>query len=157
MPTFIRAALVGLLLVCVQSAQAEQKVFPKTEEALEQAFVNLNWEVEPKKYSLGDTHGEYRLPEGLFILREEDARQFLFLNNGTEFPDTDAIVFDPVSTNQLIFAYFDEGYVNDDDWADLDAGVLLEGITESVSVSPMSARARTVIDPGSSPSITSAV
>ena len=131
MPTFIRTALFGLLLVCVQSAQAGQKVYPKTEEALEQAFQNLNWEGEPKKYSLGDSHVEYRLPEGLLILREEDARQFMFLNNGTEFPDVDAIVFDPVSMNQLVFSYFEEGYVRDDDWADLDADLLLEGVIES--------------------------
>ena len=130
MPTLIRTALVGLLLVCVQSAQAGQKVYPKTEEALKQAFQNLNWEREPKKYSLGDSHVEYRLPEGLLVLREEHARQFLFLNNGVEYPEAEALVIDPVSKNQVIFSFFEEGYVSDDDWADLDADVLLEGISE---------------------------
>ena len=131
MLTFIRTVLVGFLLVSVQSAQAGQKIYPQTEEALEQAYQNLNWEEEPKTYSLGVSHVEYRLPEGLLIIREEDARQFVFLNNGTEFPDVDAVVLDPVSQHQLIFAFVEEGYVSDDDWADLDADVLFEGITES--------------------------
>ena len=67
----------GLLLICVHSAQAGQKVYPKTEEALKQAVGNLNWESEPKKYALGESHAEYPLQEGLLILRGEDARQFM--------------------------------------------------------------------------------
>ena len=129
--SLLAASQFGLLLVGVQSAQAGQKVYPKTKEALEQAFQNLNWEREPKKYSLGDSHVEYRLPGGLEILLEEDARQFMFLINGVEYPVTEALVFDPVSNNQLIFEFHEQGYVSDDDWADLDADALLEGVTES--------------------------
>jgi uncharacterized membrane-anchored protein len=131
MATLIRVALAGFFLACFQPAEAGQKVYPKTEEALEQAFQNLNWEHESKKYSLAVSHGEYQLPEGLFILRDDEARQFMFLNNGVESPDTEAVVYDPDRNHQLIFEYFQEGYVSDDDWADLDADLLLEGVTES--------------------------
>ena len=135
MGPIIRTTLVGLLLVYVQSAHAEQKEYPRTQEALERAFQNLSWEEKPKIYSIGVSHVDYKLPEGFLILREDDARQWMFLNNGTEFPDTDAIVVDPVSKHQLIFSFFENGYVKDNDWDDLDADLLLEGITENTEES----------------------
>jgi len=55
----------------------------------------------------------------------------LFLNNGTEFPESEALVLDPINMDQVVFSFFDEGYVSDDDWMDLDADLLLEGISES--------------------------
>ncbi len=131
MSTLIKTLLVGFLLVYSQSAQAGQKVYPKTDEALTQAFEKLIWEYETKKYSLAGSHGEYQLPDGLGILLGEDARQFLFLNNGTEYPDADALVINPDTMEQLIFAYSESGYVQDNDWSDLDAELLLEGIAES--------------------------
>jgi uncharacterized membrane-anchored protein len=131
MPTLLRICIVGLVLVCAQSASAGQKVYPKTEDALNEAFDKLNWEVEPKKYTLASSHGEYALPEGLAMLLGEEAKQWLFLNNGTEFPDADALVINPDDYEQLIFAFFESGYVQDKDWSDLDADLLLEGITEN--------------------------
>ena len=131
MSTIAKTLFIGFLIFCAGSVQAGQKVYPKTEEALTQAFEKLNWEAEPKKYSLASSHGVYRLPEGLAILLGEEAKQFLFLNNGTEFPDTDALVIDPESSEQLIFSFFESGYVKDKDWKDLDADLLLEGISDS--------------------------
>ena len=46
------------------------------------------------------------------FLRDDDARQYMFLNNGVEYPDTEAVVYDPASYHQLIFSYFEEGYVS---------------------------------------------
>ena len=131
MRRFARTALIGLLLLGVQSAQAEQQPYPKTEEALLQAFENLNWQTEPRTYSLGESHILYQHSEEYLLLLEKDARRFMFLNNGVEFPETDAVVYDPISTNQFVFSFFEEGYVNDEDWNSLDKDLLIEGIIES--------------------------
>jgi uncharacterized membrane-anchored protein len=131
MMTVCRIFLVAFLLVFAQPINAEQLKYPETQEALEKAFAELNWEGEPKQYTLTSSHGRYRLPEGLAIVRDDDARLFLFLNNGVEFPSSEAVVFDPDSGEQLVFTYFEQGYVRDDDWGNLDNDLLLEGISES--------------------------
>ncbi len=133
MLSFFKTLLVGFLLLLIQSVQAAEKEYPKTEEALNQAFDELVWEIEAKKHSLTNSPEEYQLPEGLAILLGEDAQQFLFLNNGTEFPEINALVVDPVTFEQVTFSYDETGYVEDDDWSDLDADLLLEGIIESTN------------------------
>lgn len=55
----------------------------------------------------------------------------MFLNNGSEYLDADALVLNPESMEQLIFSYFETGYVQDKDWSDLDAELLLEGVKEN--------------------------
>lgn len=123
--------LAVLILVAGSEVRAEQWEYPKTEEALDQAFEELSWELEPVQYSIGAAHAEYTLPEGMYILRDENARRFMFLNNGSYFPDVDAVVVDPESLHQLTFSFFEAGYVDDDDWSDLDADLLLKDIIES--------------------------
>jgi len=71
------------------------------------------------------------LPEGFLIFLDDNAKQFMFLNNGIEFPKIDAVVFNPKNLEQFLFSYFESGYVSDGDWSDLDPELLLEGISES--------------------------
>lgn len=134
-----RVILVGFFLIFSQTAQAEQQKYPKTQEALFQAILKLNWETEPKEYSLAGSRGKYLLSEGLTLVRGEDAKRFMFLNQGTtEFKNVEAVAVDWNSGNQLIFMFIKSGYVKDDNWGNLDKDLLLEGIIETTEKSNQS-------------------
>ena len=114
------------------SVQAIELEYPKTEQDLMLAFSELNYEVTPKKYSFKNSHQGYDLPEGWMIFSGLDARKFLFYNNGSDsFKDVSAVAVSDDFSYQLIFTYFDEGYIDDSDWEKLDSNELMQGIIEN--------------------------
>ena len=70
--------------------------------------------------------GREPLPSAL----DADARRYIFLIQGTEFPAAEAAVFSP-DFGVTIFSFSDIGYVTDDDWDEVDPEELLKGIGEA--------------------------
>lgn len=113
------------------AAMAEQEAYPQTEEALQAEFDKLNWQFESVTYRLVGSHSSLTLPQGYMLLTGGDAQRFMYLLNGTEFPEVEALALDP-NTNELVwFSYVESGYVTDDDWSELDADALLEQVKEA--------------------------
>lgn len=129
-----RIGIFIVLLFVAQHAQAEQRVYPKNQEAVTAAIQSLEWERDPGLYSLAG-HGKFRMPEGFSIVRGESAKELIFLINGVELPDTNAVVVDQDTLHHLIFSFFDAGYVSDDDWSELNPDALLREIIDNTNKS----------------------
>lgn len=121
-------AFMGVLLCAAGTAGADQGPYPATEEAVRAEIDKLVWQQEPVTYQLAASHSNFTLPQGYLLVTGDDARRLMFLINGTEYPDTEAVAVDPNSSQLVWFSYFDSGYVADDDWSDLDADALIEQI-----------------------------
>ena len=124
--------LLGLLVVAPSNSDAEQ-AYPSTPAALDQELSNLPWEFEAITYPLAKSGSTLQLPEGLRLVRGAAARRLLFLTQGTEFPDAEAYLFDPVDETQVILAHVETGYVTLDDWDTLDNDDLLRVIKEKTA------------------------
>ncbi len=127
------AILVGILPALSFSIVAMADQIPDPQ-ALETEVENLGWQQSPGIYKLSRSKSTLTLPEGMEIVQDADARRFLFLANGAEFPETEAVVFSPVF-GITTFAFSDIGYVTDDDWSEVDPDGLLKGISEGTEES----------------------
>jgi uncharacterized membrane-anchored protein len=109
-------------------AAADMGTYPQTEEELDKAYDRLNWRSEPGTYELPGSHAMIHLGSGQAVLLGDDAERFRWLNNGTEFPDTEAVLsYDSASAMSVVyFRWFEEGYISDSDWSHVDADQLLE-------------------------------
>jgi len=129
---FFKSTLIALTLLLPYSVQAIDLEYPKTEQDLMLAFSELNYEIVPKTYNFKNANQGYDLSDGWMILNGEEARKFLFYTNGADtFRDVSAVALSDDLSYQLIFSYFDEGYIDDSDWEKLDADALMEGVIES--------------------------
>jgi uncharacterized membrane-anchored protein len=128
-------ALAGAVCVSAGMAAAEQAPYPQTEEALQAEYDSLGWQFEPTTYQLATSHSNMTLPQGYVLLTGDDAQRMLYLDNGVEFPATEAIVASTQDGSYVSFEYFDSGYVSDGDWSELDADVLIDEIRESTEAS----------------------
>ena len=102
------------------TALAEQAPYPKDEAALDQEYDALQWQDTVQDYPLPASHGRIHLPQGFSVLLGADAERLVFLNNGIEFPGTEAVLYDESTKALIDFTYLEEGYVKDDDWYDVD-------------------------------------
>ena len=120
--------LAALCAVAALPAVAGQGSYPRSEEELQRAFDGLNWLAEPGSYTLANSHAVIRLRSGKVILLGSDAQRYSWLNSGTEFTDTEAVLsYDSASARSAVYLEWrDEGYVSDADWADVNAAELLE-------------------------------
>ncbi|WP_417795086.1 DUF2167 domain-containing protein [Terasakiella pusilla] len=131
----------SILLVCLSlglastDVNAEGRAYPKTDEEFQKMVDALEWSIEPKTYEIVHSNAKFQLPEGFGMLFGHQAETYLFLNNGTEFSNIDALVLKGETSEELIFSFQETGYIKDDDWNDLDADLLLEGIIESTEES----------------------
>jgi uncharacterized membrane-anchored protein len=109
-------------------AAADMGSYPQSEEELQRAFRGLNWRAEPGSYKLANSHAVVRLRSGKVILLGSDAQRYSWLNSGTEFPDTEAVLsYGSASAKSSVYLEWrDEGYVSDADWGDVNADELLE-------------------------------
>ena len=125
---FVAGLFLAVLCALAMPAAADFGSYPQTEEELENAYDGLNWRFESGSFKLPKSHAAIRLRSGQALLLGEDAERFRWLNNGTEFPDTEAVLsYDSASaTSMVYFRWHDEGYISDADWADVNADQLLE-------------------------------
>ena len=118
-------------LAAVSVSHAEQMSYPDTQEAAEAEILNMPWEFESGSYVLAKSNSSLQMPEDLRLLRGEAAERLMFLIEGTEFPETEAVVVDFETLAEVVFEYLDVGYVTLDDWEELDPDEFLEQIIET--------------------------
>ncbi|MBK8158430.1 MAG: DUF2167 domain-containing protein [Rhodospirillaceae bacterium] len=119
--TIIRSVLVAAgIALMAGTALADQAPYPKDQAALDKEYEAMQWQEVAQDYALPASHGRIHLPQGFSILLGGDAERFVYLNNGIEFPGTEAVLYDDNSKALIDFAYREEGYVKDDDWSDID-------------------------------------
>jgi len=111
-------------------AQAQNEAYPDSLDQAVQQIQALPWEHENKDYVLSRSHSTIGLPDNFFLLRNQSARKFMFLNHGIRQPDTEAVLFNPDTINQIIFSYHETGYVTLNSWSDLDSDQILKTITQ---------------------------
>jgi uncharacterized membrane-anchored protein len=127
MRVFAGLCLAVLCAFAAAPAAADMGSYPQTEEELDRAYDRLNWRSEPGSYKLPGSHAVIRLRSGKALLLGEDAERYRWLNNGTEFPDTEAVVSsNSASAKTVVFLrWFEEGYISDSDWSHVNADELL--------------------------------
>ena len=103
-----------------------------SQQDIDEKIINLPWEYELKDYSLEQSNSTLSLSRGYTLVRGEAARRYDSLVQGTpEDPNTEAIIVNHDTETQLIFNFYEDGYVALENWEELDADELLRQISES--------------------------
>lgn len=127
--------LLAILMLTLPSlSHAKQAPYPSTQEALEKEFQNLPWQIEPGTYQLSKSNSTLDLADGLGFLTGESAERYMYLSQGVEHVDVDAVVFDIEEYSQVIFSYTDPGYVSIDDWGEVNPDELLKEIIKNTEI-----------------------
>lgn len=109
-----------------EMTQAEKEHKIRTQE-----FFGLDWK-EPGIYKLPESNSTLSLPKGYHLLIGDDAnRARNIFSENQRTTDLEALVYDDSCNHFIMFKNIDDGYVSMDDWKDVDAKELLEGIQES--------------------------
>jgi uncharacterized membrane-anchored protein len=114
--------------------------YPETREAFEAEIAGLPWEHKAGGYRLHFSRSSIKLGPDLLIVRGHGARRFMFLNQGVERPETEAVIVDPDSLAQVIVSFHEVGYVVSDDWDALDVGKLLQAVVKSTEQANLESR-----------------
>ena len=127
--------IAGLCLaaLCVFAAvPAAAETYPQTEEGLQNAYDQLNWRSGSGSYKLPKSHAVIRVRSGQTLLLGGDAERYRWLSNGTEHPDTEAVLsYDSSSAKSIVYyTWQGEGYISDADWADVNPDQLLADYRE---------------------------
>ena len=126
--------LAVLVIAAPISSYAKQASYPASQEALENEFENLPWEAEPNSYQLSKSNSSLQLPDGLALIRGDGAERYMYLSQGVEYPGVEAAIVNVEELTQVIFSFFDSGYVSIDDWKDLDSEELLKEIKRNTEL-----------------------
>ena len=118
-----------LFLAFAVDAAADQGPYP-AEDALEAEYAKLKWVEQPGSYDLPRSGSSVSFAQGHSMLIGADAERILFLMNAREFPNSEAVLYDDQSGVFVTFDFFDDGYVKDEDWTDVDPAAFLESIRE---------------------------
>lgn len=124
------AVLSALFMAFTTDAAADQGPYPETREALDAEYAKLQWVDEPGSYPLSRSSSRVSLSQGRSLILGGEAERLLFLMNGREFPLTEAVLVDHESNVFVTFEFFDEGFVSDEDWSDVDPAAFLDSIRE---------------------------
>lgn len=125
--TALPAALLAVPLLA-GAAAADQGPYPETEAALQAEYAELKWIEKPGTYTLPRSGGTVTLSAGRSLLLGGDAERQLFLMNGTESPQAEAVIRDRKDGTLVVCEFFGGGFVKAGDWAGIDADALLDGI-----------------------------
>jgi len=125
-------ALLAVSLLAAAAAAADQGPYPETEEALEAEYAKLKWIEKPGTYVLERSGSTVTLSAGRSLLLGHDAERKLFLMNGTESPEAEAVLYDRKDDVLVVYEFFGEGFVKDEGWARIDSDALLESIRERI-------------------------
>ena len=119
--------LVVLCAFAAAPSAADQGAYPQSEEDWDEALRALTWQHDPSGYPIENANATIYLKPGLALMVGGDARRLNWLVNGVEFPDTVAALTYATGSAKAIayIEWHDEGYVRDNDWADLDINDLL--------------------------------
>ncbi|MDH3231559.1 MAG: DUF2167 domain-containing protein [Alphaproteobacteria bacterium] len=132
MPRLPLTALLAVSLLAAAAAASDQGPYPETEEALEAEYAKLKWIEKPGTYVLERSGSTVTLSAGLSLLLGHDAERKLFLMNGAESPETEAVLWDRKDDVLVVYEFFGEGFVTAEGWERIDADALLESIRERI-------------------------
>ena len=111
MPRLPLTALLAVPLLAAAAAAADQGPYPETEAALQAEHARLNWIEKPGTYTLPRSGSTVTLAAGLSLLLGDEAERKLFLMNGTESPQVEAVLWDRKDDVIVVYEYFGEGFV----------------------------------------------
>lgn len=128
-----RLLLATTILVCAATfALADDTApYPKTEADLKAAYAALHWQDGNRSFDLPLSGSTLNLDGQYHILLGADARRQVFLDNGEEFPDTEAVVVDNQGEAEVEFSFTHDGHVQDDDWKDINPTDFLQQMQEN--------------------------
>jgi len=117
----ILPAAVALAISASTAAVAADNngAYPKTGADLKAAYGALHWRDGNKSYDLPLSGSALKLDSPYHLLLGADAARKAFLDNGEEFPNTEAVVVDDRGDAEVDFAFTHEGHVQDNDWKDI--------------------------------------
>lgn len=127
----IVAALVVALCLPAISALADQAPYPQDDASLQKEYDALHWATGNGTYRLEHSHSALATPTDFHVLLGTDAQRYAFLGNGVEFPNTEAMIYDPKSEAEIAVEFVDEGFVKEDDWSEVDADDFLKQMQEN--------------------------
>jgi uncharacterized membrane-anchored protein len=111
----------------VASAQDQQQ--PLTDEQIAQEFDALGW-LGAGVHQLAQSNSTLTLPDGYQLVLGAGARRVEELVGDVPAAETEARVISEDFSEDVVFQFFDVGYVTLDDWEDVDAESLLEATRE---------------------------
>jgi len=121
--------LAGVLLsLCLTSVALAA---PLTEAEREAELQKLQWIEAPGSYALTQSKSHLEVVQGQVLLLGSDAARYDELMNGLPAPQTEAVLFAADGASAVYFQYFNEGYIEDDDWDDVDADDFLAQLKET--------------------------
>jgi uncharacterized membrane-anchored protein len=116
---FLATIILGATVTAVL-ADENDNAYPKTEADLKAAYAALHWREGNQNYDLPLSGSSLKLDNNYHVLIGADARRQVFLDNGEDFPDTEAVVVDDKGEAEVEFGFTHDGHVQDNDWKDID-------------------------------------
>jgi len=118
-------ATFGVLFCCTVAARAT--IDQQHQSAAHREFANMHWRGGTQ--SLSASHGTFVVPAGGAMVVGAEAERADELLNGTTSSDTEGLA--RIGRRVLYLGYSDVGYVNADDWKDVDASELLKNMSQA--------------------------
>ena len=122
------------LLWCNLGFAIDLKI-PKSEDEWNNAYNSLNWKQGPSTINFNDAKSKIILDSNFLILEGDEANQWLYWSNGIQFPNVKIYATDFDEGSQYNFQYSDSGYVETDDWTDVDPDNFIKEIRENYKAS----------------------
>src|SRR5688572_12284556 len=110
--------LAALCAFAAVPAAADMGAYPQSEQELQDAYDRLTGT---------DSHATIQVQAGLLVLLGADAERYSWLGSGAEYPATEAVLIHNLGSvnREVYYEWYDEGYVSDSDWEDVDNDALL--------------------------------
>ena len=128
------AILVLGLLWCNLGFAIDLKI-PKSEDEWSKAYDSLNWKEGPETINFNDANSKIILGSNFLILEGDEANQWLYWLNGTQFPNVKIYATDFDEGSQYNFEYSDSGQVKTEDWTDVDPDNLIKELRKKYKAS----------------------
>ncbi|MDT0605369.1 DUF2167 domain-containing protein [Thalassotalea castellviae] len=115
-----------LSIYLVQASANQEEIIAKLQA--------LNWQQEPRSYSIANDQATVTTTENDFLVIGEEASKYMFITQGHKNYQPDAAILriqGPEADSQVIYTINKIGYLTQDDWADnIDKDQMLEEIKE---------------------------
>lgn len=107
----------------------------ENEEEVIRQITQLNWVYGPNEVKIGPINAQYTLDREEMLVKGEDARRYMELSEGTtQFNKVNLVTIRDAGTptaSQTIYAHASIGYIEDDDWQDVESSEILAALKAS--------------------------
>jgi len=104
---------------------------PKSDDEWLQAYNSLHWKDGPINLNFPQANSTVEVGSNYQALEDEEANQWLYWQNGVEFPNTKIYVVNLDHSYTYTFRYYDSGYVKTDDWTKVDPDEFIKQIRKN--------------------------